>query len=93
MNLFFADTIAGAVAREIRNDYPGGHAYKGAWDRAGSRAEKHIEAAQRDYAVMFLREWRKAEMELAQFMEAGFTKHSAQHSTPYKSARPQKIKF
>lgn len=60
-NLFFAESIAGAVAREIRRmgQYSevglpcfDGDAYKAAWDRKGSNALKHIESARCDASVM-----------------------------------------
>lgn len=58
-NLLTRDTIAGAVAREIeRREFVAtkqieGVAYKAAFDRKGSGADKHIEAFRRDNMVMY----------------------------------------
>ena len=63
--LFTRETIAGAVAREIRaqgcegdlglehtNYFYNASAYKAAWDRKGSDASKHIAAAFYDFQIM-----------------------------------------
>lgn len=53
-NLYNQNTVAGAVTREIlrMNDRPTenieGIAYKAAFDRMGSNADKHITAVERD---------------------------------------------
>ena len=60
MNLFAAETVAGAVAREIRlgEQFPGafhreGLAYKAAFERAGSDALKLINDRMRDDLCMW----------------------------------------
>jgi len=57
--------IAGAVAREILNEYiyHDGVAYKAAWHALGSPAENHIIAANRDYHTMYILVWAKHEQE------------------------------
>ena len=58
-NLYERDTIAGAVAREInRLEFTPtkqieGLAYKAAFDRMGSAAEKHVIAFSRDNVIMY----------------------------------------
>lgn len=58
MKLFDRETIAGAVAREIqRREFAPtkqieGLAYKAAFDRMGSAAEKHIDAFAADAKIM-----------------------------------------
>lgn len=58
MKLFDRDTIAGAVAREIqRREFAPtkqieGLAYKAAFDRMGSAAEKHIDCFAADVLAM-----------------------------------------
>lgn len=54
--LFWRNCVAGAVAREIRNNEHGaggleGLAYKAEWDRRGSDAQKHVAAMHADFNV------------------------------------------
>lgn len=55
--LFWRNSVAGAVAREIRNIEHGaggaleGLAYKAEWDRRGSDAQKHCAAMLNDFNV------------------------------------------
>lgn len=53
-SLYDRETIAGAVAREAKRGGVDGIAYKAAWDRKGSGAEKHIECALFDNRVMII---------------------------------------